>query len=165
MVNLGRAYFFPPPMDRAEVLHRPSHAYVVWWKIIPVQNELVNPEHFQVFENSGPHCSRQATFQICPLCHSITLRIQRKSVFTNHFWGDSRQRSEFADFGALAPWKTQFFMKFHDFWKCHVCMVQTLDWLKLFPPPMDRAEVLHKPSRAYIVWWKIIPVQNDLANI
>ena len=29
--------------------------------------------------------------------------------------GDSRQRNEFADFGALAPWKTRFFSKFHDF--------------------------------------------------
>ena len=28
--------------------------------------------------------------------------------------GDSRQRNEFADFGALAPWKTRFFSKFHD---------------------------------------------------
>ena len=28
--------------------------------------------------------------------------------------GDSRQRSEFADFGALAHWKTWFFIKFHE---------------------------------------------------
>ena len=76
----------PPPMDRAEVLHKPSHAYVVWWKIIPVQNELVNPEHFRKPWQNSTHCSRQTTFQICPLCHSITLRAQRKSVSTSHFW-------------------------------------------------------------------------------
>ena len=29
--------------------------------------------------------------------------------------GDSRQRSEFADFDALTPWKTRFFIKFHGF--------------------------------------------------
>ena len=32
--------FFPPPMDRADVLHEPSHAYVVWWKITPDQKPI-----------------------------------------------------------------------------------------------------------------------------
>ena len=81
---------FLTPMDWAEVLHKPSHAYVVSWKIIPDQNELVNPEHFQKTRQNSIHCSRQATFQICPLCHSITLRAQRKSVSTSHFWGAIR---------------------------------------------------------------------------
>ena len=71
----------------AELLHTPSHTYIVWWKSIPLQNELVNPKHFHLFENVGPHCSRQATFQICPLCHNITLRAQGKSVSTSYFWG------------------------------------------------------------------------------
>ena len=68
-----------------------------------------------------------------------------------HLGGDSRQRSEFADFAALAPWETMFSINFHDFRICHVCMVGTLAESKLFPPPMDRAEVLHKPSHAYDV--------------
>ena len=106
---------FPPPMDRAEVLHEPSHTFIVWWKITPDQNKLVNPEHFPKSWRNNTHCSRQTTFQFCPLCYSITLRAQRKSVSTSHFWGDSRQRNEFADVGALAPRKTRFFIKFHDF--------------------------------------------------
>ena len=108
---------FPPPMDRAEVLHKPSHAYKIWWKIIPVQNELVNREHFRKPWQNIIHCSRQATFQICPLCHSITLRAQRKSVSTSHFWisvgGDSRQRNEFAILSTISSQERRVFSKFH----------------------------------------------------
>ena len=75
--------------------------------------------------------------------------------------GDSRQRSEFAEFGALAPWKTQFFIKFHDLWKCHVCTVATLKQLQLFAQPMDRAEAVHVASHIYVGKWKIGPIKND----
>ena len=70
--TLSELKLVPPPMDRTEVLHKPSHAYDFWWKITPVQNELVNPEHFRKPWQNSTHCSRQATFQICPLCHRIT---------------------------------------------------------------------------------------------
>ena len=43
-------------------------------------------------------------------------------------------------------------------------MAQTLAAPKLFPPLMDRANVLHKCSHTHVVWRKIIPVQNKFVN-
>ena len=40
-------------------------------------------------------------------------------------------------------------------------MVQTLVSLQLFAQPMNRAEVLHTASHAYVVRWKIVPIKND----
>ena len=60
--------------------------------------------------------------------------------------GDLRQQDQFANFGALAPWKTRFFMKFRHLTRATGAPMQTLTPLKLFPYPMDRAEVLHVQS-------------------
>ena len=51
--------------------------------------------------------------------------------------GDLRQQDEFADFGALTPWKTRFFMKFRHLTRATGAPMQTLVPLKRFPYPMD----------------------------
>ena len=62
------------------------------------------------------HGRRPFKFARCAIVLLFELNGNPSLRVTSEFpWGDSRQRSEFADFGALAPWKTQFFMKFHDF--------------------------------------------------
>ncbi len=40
--------------------------------------------------------------------------------------GDLRQQDEFADFGALTPWKTRFFMKFRHLTRATGAPMQTL---------------------------------------
>ena len=40
---------FPQPMDRAEVLHTPSHTYKDRWKIIPIENDQVESQAIATF--------------------------------------------------------------------------------------------------------------------
>ena len=62
------------------------------------------------------HGKRPFKFARCAIVLLFELNGNPSLRVTSEFLGgDSRQRNEFADFGALAPWKTQFFMKFHDF--------------------------------------------------
>ena len=62
------------------------------------------------------HGKRPFKFARCAIVLLFELNGNPSLRVTLNFCGcDSRQRSEFADFGALAPWKTRFFMKFHDF--------------------------------------------------
>ena len=60
-------------------------------------------------------------------------RLQRRSKMTS-------QKSTFFDHGA---------------------MVENLNWFKLFPQPMDRAEVLHAPRYDIELSWKNITSEND----
>ena len=71
---------------------------------------------------------------------SITLQEDKPSLrVTSELprGGDLRQQDEFADFGALTPWKTRFFMKFRHLTRATGAPMQTLVQLKLFPYPMD----------------------------
>ena len=72
--------------------------------------------------------------------------------------GDSRQRSEFENVGALAPRKSRFFMKFH-----HPTLprVQACKPFVFFPHPMDRAEVLHAQNYDIEDRRKNTPNEND----
>ena len=40
---------FPRPMDRAEVLHTPSHTYKDRWKIVPIKNDWVEYRAISTF--------------------------------------------------------------------------------------------------------------------
>ena len=39
----------PQPMDRAEVLHTPSHTYKDRWKIVPIKNDWVESREISTF--------------------------------------------------------------------------------------------------------------------
>ena len=51
--------------------------------------------------------------------------------------GDLRQQDDFAEFGALTPWKTRFFMKIRHLTRATGAPCKTLSSLKLFLYPMD----------------------------
>ena len=71
---------------------------------------------------------------------NITLQEDKPSLRVTsglYVGGDLRQQDEFADVGALAPWKTRFFMKFRHLIRATGAPMQTLVCFKLFPYPMD----------------------------
>ena len=76
--------------------------------------------------------------------------------------GDSRQRSEFADFAPLTPRKSRFFMKFRHLTRATGAPMQALSLLELFLCPMDRAETLHAQSYDLDGSRKNTPGQNEL---
>ena len=106
-------------MNRAEVLHTASHIYVGRWKIGPIKNVQVESRENSTFPNKKYTLFTAGDLSILPAVpkyySSSSTEIRFYESLLNFCGGDSRQRSEFADFGALAPWKTHFFMKFHDF--------------------------------------------------
>ena len=122
----------------------------------------------QLFQNVPLHSLRSTCHSTCPLSQRILLskRTSRlyESRLSSHVGGDLRQQDEFADFGALAQWKTRFFMKFRHLTRATGAPMQTLPWFKLFLYPMDRAEVLHAQSYNISDRRKNTPGKNDRVN-
>ena len=106
-------------MNRAEVVHTASHIYVGRWKIGPIKNDRVESREISTFPNKKYTLFTAGDLSILPAVpkyySSSSTEIRLYESLLNFCGGDSRQRSEFADFGALAPWKTRFFIKFHGF--------------------------------------------------
>ena len=103
-----------------------------------------------LFDRNFIHSLHLNCHATCPLTLRVLLskRTSRlyESLLNSHLGGDLRQQDEFADFGALAPWKTRFFMKFRHLTRATGAPMQTLPSPKLFLYLMDRAEVLHAQS-------------------
>ena len=96
---------------------------------------------------------------------SITLQEEepslRVTLESSRVGGDSRQRIDFAYFEALTPRRNRFFMKFRHVRHATGATMQTLTQFKLFPYPMDRAEILHVQSYNIKVSWKNTPGENE----
>ena len=95
---------------------RKAIASVAGGKIVLAKTNWFFRVKSSIFLPKSIHNSNLTCHSTCPLPQRILLS-KRKTVSTSHIWsltcgGDSRQRSDFAYFGALAPRRRRFFMKF-----------------------------------------------------
>ena len=99
-------------MDRAEVLHTASHIYVGRWKIGPIKNDWDESPEISTFPNKKYTLFTAGDLSILPAVpkyySSSSTEIRLYESLLNSRGDDSRQRSEFADFGGLASWNTYF---------------------------------------------------------
>ena len=113
------------------------------------------------------HSSDLTCHSTCPLPQRVLLSKRKNRLYESHLeshvlGGDSRQRNEFVYFEALAPRKSRFFMKFQHLRLAMGATMQTLSSFKLFPYPMDWAEVLHAQSYNINDSWKNTLGENEL---
>ena len=150
-------------MDRAEVLHAPRYDISGSWKNIPVKND-------QVLFMRKFNFSTEKVYIVCALlatqhahCHKEYYSPRGQAVSTSHvLGGDSRQRSKFAILSTISSQQRRVFSKFHGIRAPRLHHGGTLIWFKLFPQPMDRAEVLHAPSYDLNGRRKNTPGENEL---
>ena len=57
---------FPQPMDRAEVLHAPSHTYKDRWKIVPIENDQVESQAISAFQKISPTLFTAGDLSVLP---------------------------------------------------------------------------------------------------
>ena len=110
-------------------------------KILLAKTNWSFHETSSLFVPKSIHSLRLSCHSTCPLALRVLLSKRTSRLYESlrgfYVGGDLRQQDEFADLGALAPWKTSFFMKSRHLTRATGAPMQTLSSLKLFPYPMD----------------------------